>query len=485
VDCDAISDSTSDDQPTAPTEQPGVCTNGEIMTTPPALSGGCQRCTCAGGEWQCACSMRHRKEINDLSDEEFAKFAAALNALKADGTWANISMVHQMADGQTVGTQAGRPHGSPVFLPWHRKYFVEVENRLQMAANDCSVSIPYWNWALELADFANSRVFAADRMGSLNSGAPGMCVLDGAFGTQTAGSSFGAGANELDPHWDSSSDCIMRGGSAPTAQNYATILSTLQQPSLGINEFIAMSNYIERDLHNFFHGAVGGWGPNGNGGWAVGHMSGFLSPYDPMFFMHHGFIDFLWSQWQKVHVEETDRLHRQNDLMYELLWDGHQNIFPVSDVSMNLDILDDKFDTPDVEEKACVVYHERHHGDNACGANWAHIQSCLSQVVAAERLHEVPRIKESTSVGDVCSALNPVQADFDRRWLETMAAMGMLDDAKVEEILKWESTINADIDSRTPTLNEADASACDLKLCFSTSHLFQICDELMPVTVQR
>jgi hypothetical protein len=386
-------------------------------------------------------------------------------------------LVHQMADSQ--GHPGGMPHGSPIFLPWHRKYFVEVENRLQMAINDCSVSIPYWNWALELPTFTESRIFSSDRMGSLNSGAPGMCVTDGAFGTNTAGSAFGAGANELAPHWTSSSDCIMRAGSAPSGQSYPTILSTLEQPSLGINEYEQMSYYIERDLHNFFHGAIGGWASDpATGGWIVGHMSGFLSPYDPMFFMHHGFIDFLWSKWQTVHVAETDRLHRQDDRMYELLWDGHQDHFPVSDIAMNMDMLDDKFDTPDVQEKACVIYHERHHGDNACASDWAHIQSCISTVVAAERLHEVPRIREMTSVGDVCSPLNPVQADFDRRWLETMAAMGMLEKDKVSEILQWESTTNADIDSRTPTLDEADASDCDKKLCFSTSALFQICAEV-------
>merc|ERR1719198_96998 len=145
---------------------------------------------------------------------------------------------------------------------------------------------------------------------------------------------------------------------------------------------------------------------------------------------------------------------------------------------MNMDILDDKFDTPDVQEKACVVYHERHHGDNACASDWAHIQSCLSTVVEAERLHEVPRIKEMTSVGDVCSPVNPVQADFDRSWLETMAAMGMMKADAIPEIMQWESTLNVDIDQRTPALDESEASACDKKLCFSTSRLFEICEEL-------
>jgi tyrosinase len=464
-----------------PTVMPPTCNNGEIMTTPPALAGGCQRCTCAGGQWQCACSLRHRKDINDFTDEEFNKFAAALNALKADGTWANISMVHSMGSRQrswSTGLNAGNSHGSPVFLPWHRKYIVEVENRLQMAVDDCSVSMPYWNWALQLADFEDSKVFSSNRMGALRSDADDMCVTDGAFGTKTAGSSFGYGPNELG-EVTSRTDCIMRKGRAPwSGQSYTTILTQLQQQYMGTDDFVDMSNYIERNLHNGFHYSVGGWGSDSLGNRLSGHMTGYNSPYDPMFFMHHGFMDFLWYKWQSVHVDESNRLHRQGDLMYGLLWDGQHDAFPVSDVAWNLDILDDKPDTEDVEEKACVVYHDTHHGDHACAAEWNRIQACISKVVKAQRLHEVPRIKEMLSEGDICSPVNDVHTDFDRRWLETMAAMGMLDKSAIPDIMKWESTMNTDIEERTPTLPEADASECDKKLCFSTAKLFEICDEI-------
>merc|ERR1719498_2157458 len=170
-----------------------------------------------------------------------------------------------MADSQAH--PGGMPHGSPIFLPWHRKYFVEVENRLQMAVNDCSVSMPYWNWALELADFENSKIFSSTRMGALNSGAHDGCVEDGAFGRRTAGSSFGFGENELAPQISANSDCILRQGRKPwSGQPYTTILSQLSQPGWGIDEFVTMSNYIERNIHNGFHFSVGGWGRDAQGG---------------------------------------------------------------------------------------------------------------------------------------------------------------------------------------------------------------------------
>jgi hypothetical protein len=206
-------------------------------------------------------------------------------------------------------------------------------------------------------------------------------------------------------------------------------------------------------------------------------MISMNSPYDPMFFLHHSFVDYLWKLWQDTHVEDLDRMHRSQDMMSRLLFDGVRDTFPVTDVSMSMDILDDDPST-DSQEKACVYYHERRNGDHACSSNWNHIQTCLSYVVKAERLHEIPRIKEMRSVGDVCSPLNPVHADLDRIWLETMAEMGMLVENEVGNILKWESTIESRINRNTPTLDESEASECDKALCFSTQKLLAVCAEV-------
>jgi hypothetical protein len=46
-------------------------------------------------------------------------------------------------------------HGGSNFLPWHREYLVELENRMRLF--NPLVTIPYWDWAnyplpLELSD---------------------------------------------------------------------------------------------------------------------------------------------------------------------------------------------------------------------------------------------------------------------------------------------------------------------------------------------
>lgn len=405
-----------------------------------------------------------------MTELEWSKFSEAVNRLKASGEWAKIAEVHVQSM-----TQVHESHASAIFLPWHRKFQIEVENRLQVAMNDCSITIPYWNWALELSGFTRSSVWASDRFGSLNqylwggSNADALCVKDGAFGSQSEMSAFGKNDNELTSH-AGASDCVMRRGSAMTNFNYAQLKAHLQQKDMNMTVFDYMSWFLEYDVHNAFHIAVGG-SYMGH----LGHMSTMSSPYDPIFFLHHGFVDFLFQQWQDTHVEESQRwAHRQHDLMNRLLFDGVSDAFPVTDVIHSMDVMDDDPDT-DSFEKSCVVYNERRQSSHACDANWDAIQTCLAQLVTEERLHLVPRIKVMTSVGDVCSPLNPIESDLDRMWLENMAKMGMLEESKVGEILEWEAKQNTDIAIITPEFDASEATECDKTLCFSTAKLLEMC----------
>ncbi|MDF9814547.1 hypothetical protein M2266_003778 [Streptomyces sp. SPB162] len=35
--------------------------------------------------------------------------------------------------------------------------------------------------------------------------------------------------------------------------------------------------------------------------WIGGHMTGATSPNDPVFWLHHAFIDLIWLRWQRLH----------------------------------------------------------------------------------------------------------------------------------------------------------------------------------------
>jgi len=354
--------------------------------------------------------MRHRKEINDVLDTEFDLFASALNQMKSSGMWDTIAKVHAAS-----GKQHFKSYGDPdTFLPWHRKFMVEVENRLQMAAREtgvsnsdaCMVTIPYWNWVLEEGTFVQSKTFASDRMGALDNLVENgdldavFCVKDGKFGKDVASSKFGARSNPFQggffmqegckQRWGKyacseflgavnkdvqKSDCIMRKGKGRSELwgrrtpklTYAQIYTKLIEDYKGIDNYVAMANFIEREIGMHFHGAVGGQrhSPETRRRTSreYGHMTSMYAPYDPIFFLHYGFLDFLWSQWQDAHMTKQTRDHRSGHYLNNMLFDAGTDMWPVTDVSMALDIKDDDPATLDHNERACVKYQERqtHH----------------------------------------------------------------------------------------------------------------------------
>lgn len=304
------------------------------------------------------------------------------------------------------------------------------------------------------------------------------CVTDGAFGSETAGSAFGAGKNKLGIYSKDTSDCIVRIGRRGATTNYEGIKLAIQNDYKDTKSFDQMRDWLERLLHNTVHVEIGGW-KQYNGEWRIGHMLSMASPYDPMFFLHHGFVDFIWSQWQDTHVDESERLHQDHHKMKHLAF-GNRNkevIFSVSDVAMNMDINDDDTDTGDVVEKACVVYHERHvHNQHACGDKFDAIQACLEDVVRRDELHKVRRVQETDgSVTDVCSPTDESKADMDRRWFEMLVAGNMMSKKDMNKAVAWTKQKGKSLSKAMPVLKTKDADSCDKALCFSHADLLGLC----------
>lgn len=57
-------------------------------------------------------------------------------------------------------------HGRDTFLPWHRWYIYQFERALRIAANDCSITLPYWDWELDAENEAGSNVLEANTFGT-------------------------------------------------------------------------------------------------------------------------------------------------------------------------------------------------------------------------------------------------------------------------------------------------------------------------------
>lgn len=356
--------------------------------------------------------------------------------------------------------EAHQAHNSKIFLPWHRRFLLDVETMLQEAAGTCDLALPYWNWAVEMGSARHSAVFSADRYGSLNGG-ENHCVEDGAFGSKTAGSAF------------TMNDCIKRNGASSIAPyDFHTIMETLRNDSwTGVENFHNVSIAIETILHNAVHGAIGG---------AHGQMSRMASPYDPLFFLHHGFMDYLWNKWQDININRENKDHMASEFVPRSL-QPHMGVqhestsFPASEMALSMHLVDDDKSTVHTEY-ACVRYEEEEYG-GPCDRQWDRIKGCLDSVTKAKRLLEIPRVINLVDGEDICDPSDPEQFAHSELWLNHLKESGMIGAKEVQDDLEDEKAAANWLAKHMPKEVQPE-SDCDKMLCFSISELFKVCEGL-------
>jgi hypothetical protein len=159
-------------------------------------------------------------------------------------------------------------HMNEVFFPWHRLYILKFENLLQKV--DCRVTVPYWQWSLEAANPFASTIFQfMGGDGDANDG----CVKTGPFAS---------------PGWTTTKgQCLKRafktGATFATEADIEGYIST--NTAADYNTFRADIEGAP-GMHNGVHCAIGGT------------MCGLDASNDPLFFLHHAYIDYLWGRWQ-------------------------------------------------------------------------------------------------------------------------------------------------------------------------------------------
>lgn len=206
-----------------------------------------------------------RKDINQLSAEELQKLRTAYALLQeelGEGGYEQIAGLHGLPNPSHC------PHNQPKFLPWHRAYLVLFEQALQRYVPD--VTLPYWDWVSQEAQ-AKGLPDAVAESTYINS--EGIEVPNPLYSAQ-----------------------LPIGGQTtrrriPLASSR---LSELENPLAIAMEQRNFLNFSERleDPHNFIHGWVGG--SMGRVAWAA---------FDPVFWMHHAYVDRQWYIWQQNNPE--------------------------------------------------------------------------------------------------------------------------------------------------------------------------------------
>lgn len=239
--------------------------------------------------------MDIRRNHRDLTGEQKRAFVTSILRLKNDvpsvlrpglqNRYDDFVQVHRNSMGGP-NPLVPNPHQSPLFYPWHRILIRQFELALKAAANDPSITLPYWDWQLE----GRSNPFTADFMGGNGDNMQNQRVTTGPF-------SVFNGAFELKVWDDNSGDQGLRRdlGANPEQPlpGPLEVISTLARTpywQVPVAEaFGGWENVSEDRLHNRVHA------------WIGGDMTTASSSNDPLFFLHHCHLDFLWEQWRQQH----------------------------------------------------------------------------------------------------------------------------------------------------------------------------------------
>lgn len=202
-----------------------------------------------------------------MTQAERCRYVHVVNVASTQQPWK--SCYDQLIQIHRVQFNSGI-HQQPAFLPWHRWFILALENLLRQV--DCHITVPYWDWSLEPQTWQNSMVWAV-QCGLGGSGDPSNSdyVSTGTFRQTNWQLTPSANQNFLQRRFN---------GALPDCASVAMI------QRLGIAEFNTWHNFVSSNLHDAVHCNIGGT------------MCSQDSANAPEFFLHHGFIDKVWADWQ-------------------------------------------------------------------------------------------------------------------------------------------------------------------------------------------
>lgn len=210
-------------------------------------------------------------QANDPDLEAYRQAVAAMRALPAADPrhWTRQAEIHRNFC----------PHGNWYFLPWHRAYLTAFERICRQLSGKVDFALPYWDWTLD------RRMPAA-----FTAGNPGSNILNHARDATPADS---LPAENVGPQ------VVERILRSPDFEAFGS--SRANGQSSADSQWLRRRGRVaelEGNPHNSVHGFIGG------------DMGTYMSPLDPLFWLHHANADRLWYVWNS----------RQNPNSSEAMW---------------------------------------------------------------------------------------------------------------------------------------------------------------------
>ncbi|MFD4261687.1 tyrosinase family protein [Streptomyces sp. NPDC058534] len=236
-----------------------------------------------------------RKDAGTLTAAEKRRFVKALLELKRRGEYDEFVRMHldyYSSDGERGLRTA---HMAPSFLPWLRRFLLDLENALRRV--DSSVTVPYWDWTRDRT--TTSAPWTADLLGG-NGRRSDLQVTTGPFAHREGNWTIGVGVTE----GEFLTRDLGRRGAPIDLPTKSDLEWALKDPAYDVSPW---DSTVTRGFRN----KLEGWG-TGRGSaswrnhnrvhrWVGGVMLGVASVNDPVFWLHHAFVDLQWYRWQRRH----------------------------------------------------------------------------------------------------------------------------------------------------------------------------------------
>lgn len=179
------------------------------------------------------------------------------------------------------------------FLPWHRSYLLNLEQKIRALTGREEFALPYWDWV-------RSDRLPAPMFGRGN-------PLNDTTRIQSSDDVIPPDFRELGPAM-----------SGPTFQHFVGYRREIDAPQI--------EGTLEQSAHNNVHN------------WIGGNMASFDGAgFDPMFALHHGNVDRLWEAWRA-----SSASHQEPE---DAAWRDHRFAFWGAEKSMTFPRVGDLLDT--------------------------------------------------------------------------------------------------------------------------------------------
>ncbi|KAI1378958.1 Di-copper centre-containing protein [Hypoxylon crocopeplum] len=214
-------------------------------------------------------NLTSTEKVEYLNGELCLMSTPAKNGIVGAKTrWDELQYVHII--------QTDYVHGVGAFLPFHR-YFVTVHDHLLRTECNYTGPLPYWDEPTDVGNLNKSALFDVEEGFGGNGTGPDGCIADGPFVNLTLWFKEDLTLSEY---------CISR---FINDRSFSSAAKENVDMCLEKEKFTEVWECLEGRPHGAGHGGVSGT-----------MVNPFLSPGDPIFYLHHGYLDKLWWDWQSL-----------------------------------------------------------------------------------------------------------------------------------------------------------------------------------------